>query len=52
MTQITQIYAMTIARQESAWNHQACSSVGASVLMQLLPATMKSSSVNSYVNSS
>lgn len=36
---ITPSYAMAIARQESAWNPQAQSPVGAAGLMQLMPRT-------------
>lgn len=53
---IDKSYAMAIARQESAWNPQARSPVGATGLMQIMPATakqtVKESGITGYVNSS
>ncbi|PHM71152.1 murein transglycosylase [Xenorhabdus kozodoii] len=53
---ISQSYAMAIARQESAWNPQARSSKGASGLMQIMPKTaehtVKSKKIQGYVSSS
>ncbi|MDC9604279.1 murein transglycosylase [Xenorhabdus griffiniae] len=52
---ISQSYAMAIARQESAWNPQARSSKGASGLMQIMPKTaehtVKKEKIQGYVNS-
>lgn len=49
-------YAMAISRQESAWNPKIRSPVGASGLMQVMPATaahtVKMFPVSNYVNSS
>ena len=53
---IPQSYAMAISRQESAWNPKIRSPVGASGLMQVMPATaahtVKMYSIPGYVNSS
>ncbi|WP_338883328.1 murein transglycosylase [Xenorhabdus sp. TH1] len=52
---ISQSYAMAIARQESAWDPQARSSKGATGLMQIMPKTaehtVKSKKIQGYVNS-
>lgn len=54
--EISPSYAMAISRQESAWNPTARSPVGASGLMQIMPATathtVKMFSIPGYSNSS
>lgn len=53
---ISPSYAMAISRQESAWNPKARSPVGASGLMQVMPATAQHTvqmyNIPGYVNSS
>ncbi|MBD2795315.1 murein transglycosylase [Xenorhabdus sp. 18] len=52
---ISQSYAMAIARQESAWDPQARSAKGASGLMQIMPKTaehtVKSQKIQGYIGS-